>query len=327
MIFTYTLILKLIFLIFFLLITLFLIYHEIQFNEFLEKQNPAAFSSKASPCEAGDLKLSSPAKIFKLLKDTVFIVIPAGITYGTFIKNNNESKEWSKKLEGVRKEILNIKAENKEAAEKTVLAKNTAISYIDKFKQANNNIKDSYTRLNNLKSQKESLNNLAQKNNEGKPLNLEEQRKITELAKIDKEILDQEEDLKQNFANLNSIAKEIEMDKNIKNSGISLSDFNLQEFLSSLSQEELLAFSGLLLNGLILNYTINIIIVLYGDFLIKRFDLENKFPKLAKFIILRKKIQSYYLKLCFAWIFIGLLPQIYMYITILGPKLFLMFNL
>ena len=88
----------------------------------------------------------------------------------------------------------------------------------------------------------------------------------------------------------------------------------------------MLAFSGLLLNGLALNYVFNIILVLYGDYLIKRFDLENKFPKLAKFIQLRRKLQTYYLKLCFTWIFICILPQISMYIFILYPKIVQLFS-
>ena len=111
-----------------------------------------------------------------------------------------------------------------------------------------------------------------------------------------------------------------------KNSIISF-DFDLQNFLDSLSKEELLAFSGLLLNSLVLSYVVSIILVLYGDYLIKRFDLENKYPKLAKFIQLRRKLQNYYLKICFAWIFIGILPQICMYVYIIFPKLLELFSL
>ena len=80
-----------------------------------------------------------------------------------------------------------------------------------------------------------------------------------------------------------------------------------------------MAFSGLLLNSLIKSYTVSII--LYGDYLIKRFDLENKYPKLAKFIKIRRLLQNYYLKVCFDWIFIGLFKQIFVYISILYPKL------
>ena len=69
---------------------------------------------------------------------------------------------------------------------------------------------------------------------------------------------------------------------------------SLKDFLKSLSGEELLAFGGLLLNGLIVNYTVNIIFILYGDYLIKKFNLESRYPKLCKFIELRRKFQQYY---------------------------------
>ena len=89
----------------------------------------------------------------------------------------------------------------------------------------------------------------------------------------------------------------------------SLNSFDLQSFVDSLKKEELLAFSGLLLNSLVLSYVVSIILVLYGDYLIKRFDLEHKYPKLAKFIEVRRKLQNYYLKICFVWIFIGIFPR------------------
>ena len=112
----------------------------------------------------------------------------------------------------------------------------------------------------------------------------------------------------------------------IKKSGFILSEFDFKGFLASLTQVELLAFGGLLLNTLILNYTLNIILILYGEYLINRFDLENKYPKLAKFIQIRRKLQSYYLKACFVWIFIGLTPQLYIYIFILSSKIIEIFN-
>jgi len=101
----------------------------------------------------------------------------------------------------------------------------------------------------------------------------------------------------------------------------SIFSIDIDKFISSLSKEELLAFSGLLLNQLILSYVITIIFILYGDYLIERFKLESKYPKLAKFIQFRRKFQSYYLKVSFAWIFVGLFPQIFMCIYILSDRL------
>ena len=77
---------------------------------------------------------------------------------------------------------------------------------------------------------------------------------------------------------------------------IDLENFNLQEFLSSLSRLELFAFISLCFNSLILNAIISIVFIFYGDILIKYFNLEVRFPKLAKFISIRRKLNNYALK-------------------------------
>ena len=98
-------------------------------------------------------------------------------------------------------------------------------------------------------------------------------------------------------------------------------DFNFDKFVENLTVEEKLALCGLVFNHLILTNTITIILILYGDYLLKRFDLVNKYPKIAKFIQLRKKFQGYYLKISFLWIFLCVLPQMSMYIFLLLPKI------
>lgn len=107
----------------------------------------------------------------------------------------------------------------------------------------------------------------------------------------------------------------------INKSSILNIDFNFEKFVESLTVEEKLAFCGLVFNHLILTNTITIILILYGDYLLKRFDLVNKYPKIAKFIQLRKKFQGYYLKISFLWIFLCVLPQMSMYIFLLLPKI------
>jgi hypothetical protein len=42
---------------------------------------------------------------------------------------------------------------------------------------------------------------------------------------------------------------------------------------------------------------ISIVFVFFGEYLIQRYDLDNKYPKLAKFIHLRRKFQKYHLML------------------------------
>ncbi len=64
------------------------------------------------------------------------------------------------------------------------------------------------------------------------------------------------------------------------------------ENLSILSQ---VAWAFLLLDYALINCVISIVFNFYGNYLIKKFNLETKYPKLAKFILLRKKFQRYYL--------------------------------
>lgn len=103
-------------------------------------------------------------------------------------------------------------------------------------------------------------------------------------------------------------------------------NFDYDNFLKGLNKLELLSFGNLLLDSLILNATISIIFILYGDYLIKKFNLEIKYPKLANFIKLRKKLQKYSIVTNFILIFIGLIPQIFMCIFILLPKILELFE-
>ena len=93
----------------------------------------------------------------------------------------------------------------------------------------------------------------------------------------------------------NNLSPEIPNTSSVS-SFIDLENFNLQEFLSSLSRLELFAFISLCFNSLILNAIISIVFIFYGDILIKYFNLEVRFPKLAKFISIRRKLNNYALK-------------------------------
>ncbi len=100
----------------------------------------------------------------------------------------------------------------------------------------------------------------------------------------------------------------------------------LINMINEMSIIEKLALCGLALNQVILNSIISIVFVFYGDFLIKRFDIENKYPKISKFIQLRRKFQEYYLKINLITILICLLPQMYVYFMILLPKIMLILS-
>jgi F0F1-type ATP synthase membrane subunit c/vacuolar-type H+-ATPase subunit K len=71
--------------------------------------------------------------------------------------------------------------------------------------------------------------------------------------------------------------------------------------------------------GAILSCILSIILTLYGDYLLDKFKLETRYPKLAKIILLRKKLHSYYLKINIFWIvLIGLGNMFFGFMMIYG---------
>ena len=69
----------------------------------------------------------------------------------------------------------------------------------------------------------------------------------------------------------------------------------LQSFLDGLNFEQNLAVIHISGSLFIFFSLFSIISIFYGDKLITFFDLENKYPKISKFIQLRRKFQQYYL--------------------------------
>lgn len=164
-----------------------------------------------------------------------------------------------------------------------LLEKNTNMQDFIKIKMENfinvlNNTKDS------INEEKNIIENLSKK--EINDSNIIEYQKIyadsilknqTNLENIQKVINDITDESK----NLNFI------------SNYSLSDF--YKFLETLSIEKLGALTVLIFSGVILSGCINIISIYFGEYLIKKYKIDERFPKLAKFIQLRRTLQKYYL--------------------------------
>jgi hypothetical protein len=68
----------------------------------------------------------------------------------------------------------------------------------------------------------------------------------------------------------------------------------LLEF-ETLSGIKKIAVAMLLCKSVIFSAVVSIIFVFYGNILLKKYDIKNKYPKLAKIIELRQKFQKYYL--------------------------------
>ena len=265
----------------FSIITIYLLYQEYkiyQIKKVLIKDEKENFNMESGV---------SP-RVLKLLRDTFLVVIPAGISYHSVYKN--EAGQIKTKIDTVYNKVVKISEENDSDKEQ-------AREYLSNVNEEIYQIGSRNTQIKILKEKQAYLEGLQTKKGEGKTLTSEEETSVKELSTAKSEIANCENLKNQSIEKMEYLRDTI----NRASAGcFYITDFNLQEFLDSLSTVELLAFSGLLLNGLIINYTITIILILYGEYLIKRFDLEVKYPKLAKFIVIRRKLQNYYLKLCFA---------------------------
>jgi len=85
----------------------------------------------------------------------------------------------------------------------------------------------------------------------------------------------------------------------------------LQSFFDGLNYEQNLAIVHISGSIFILFTLISIISIFYGEKLIIFFDLENRFPKIAKFIQIRRNFQQYYLLMNIGLIIIVLAIIIY----------------
>ena len=84
----------------------------------------------------------------------------------------------------------------------------------------------------------------------------------------------------------------------------------LTEKFQQFGDMQKLAICLIIGNVIILNNLISIIFIFFGDFLIKKFKLVEKFPSLSKIIHLRLKFQRYYLITNITMIFLVILIEL-----------------
>lgn len=91
-------------------------------------------------------------------------------------------------------------------------------------------------------------------------------------------------------------------------------------YMSTLTLEQLGALAHLFSAFSILFSLISIITIVYSNMLLEFFKIEEKFPKLARYIRIRQKFQQYYLFLNFLIIILILLALIFINFTVLIGK-------
>jgi hypothetical protein len=218
--------------------------------------------------------------------------IGAGIiTYQQYF-NERKSKDLREILNEKDDIIKNLNKANESYTKNISMLENEKIKLIEK----NTDMQDFINRklekfINVLNNTKDSIN---EEKNIIENLSKEE---INDSNIIDYQKIYADSVLKnqKNLENIQKVIKDITDESDNLNfiSNYSLSDF--YKFLETLSVEKLGALTVLIFSGVILSGCINIISIYFGEYLVNKYKIDERFPKLAKFIQLRRTLQKYYL--------------------------------
>src|SRR5271154_1228510 len=150
---------------------------------------------------------------------------------------------------------------------------------------------------------------------------------LDNIGELNNDLIYHTENIKNELSNSNNILNEVKelIDKLSSNNSGSSSNYigynnfrlELDNIINSLSNEQLSAVGHISASIFILLCLLSIISVFYGDSLIKYFKLEEKYPKLARFIQLRRRLQQYYFTLNIFLIILTLFFIIYINISVL----------
>ena len=166
----------------------------------------------------------------------------------------------------------------------------------DQIKNVNPEIQEKIDNL--ISNVKDNLSEIGKETNVNEKLIAKTNDKLTELNSDINEIFSVNKNL---FDNLNI--------KDIME--------NINHFLSDLNQEQLLAVTHISGSIFIIYCIIAIVLAIFGDKIILKLDLENRYPKLSKIIKLRRKIYEYNIIFNILLIFMVLVAIIYLNILIL----------
>ena len=84
-----------------------------------------------------------------------------------------------------------------------------------------------------------------------------------------------------------------------------------KEYLSTLSTIDLCLLMNIFISVFIFTCLVSILLAFYGNYLIEKLSLEEKYPKLSSIIRLRVKLQHYYVIINTIFIVIALILLIY----------------
>lgn len=227
-------------------------------------------------------------------------------------KMNEENRKIMEQIKNNVEQIRKFTDIHKDNINDETLNKITRLSYDFDSKINNtinkiNNIQEINNKLVEVKNDSKVNNDLVSQLNNEINNNIDFTRKGLSESKG---ILDKIMDILNNISNSSN-----------SSNFINYINYYLNEYLKFLESLDLIlqiSLAHLLCSIVILWCLISIILIYYGEYLINKLKLENKFPKLAKYIQLRRKFQQYYffINICLIIITLSLLIYFDLFILI-----------
>ena len=269
--------------------------------------------------------LAGPSSSFTqtLLRYLQLTATAAGVAGGIDLAvrqyKNMTDPEWSRyqvqlvlqleELEKKRKELEAISKALQESKEKLSLYE---VKYISIFSNQNEVFKtfdlDNSAILKKIAERKEKMKKIEL----GTLTEKEKESYYTELSFLNKDI---ERRIEQNQYRINKIIKEnetaqseitAEVSNETKEAGVGMGVYyTMKDLYKDLTLEQTFSVVFLVLSNVMMSSLISIVLILFGDHLIKKFKLEEKYPRLAKWIQLRRRLQRYYILLNIGWLLVA----------------------
>lgn len=235
-----------------------------------------------------------PNKIFSSQNLTIY---GFGVAIGSLIKQLTDAKVQSKVNEATQAKLSGLENQVKDSVEKlnlNIAENQTTNSFLQKMR-------DQFTsKFEHVTSSMDKTTQSSSKIQEMVELlknpNLSEQEKVEKFNELCNNINDHIECLDEFKSNIDTLNMSIELFK--KNNSSYMDPFlhftkSFEDFIANLDLMHTFALVHILGSLSLIFILFSMITIFYGDYLIRRFELEVKYPKLAKWIQLRRNLQNY----------------------------------
>jgi F-type H+-transporting ATPase subunit c len=239
------------------------------------------------------------------LKNAMVMATGAATFYGTYLAHKNDTQESILNKRAAFLEAVAAQTADKEASHSNLKDSNLSksLGMQENFKECSWKMQKLGDITGQIRVSEEALKKETDSNKKSLLENdLINYHKEQERLRLNiNSILQKQEEI--NNALIKTNLEPNSTEDKIQKSSIIDFDFLLGEF-EKLSVIEKMACCFVISGGAIFSCILSIILTIYGDYLLDKFKLEQRYPKLANIIKLRKKLHNYYLKINIFWIVI-----------------------